>query len=113
MENCLFCKIAAGDLPSSIVYQDEHVVAFRDINPAAPQHILIVPKRHLSSMEDLTSEDAQLLGRIFMTAKQIAHESGLEEGYRFLTNVGPDAGQSVLHLHFHLLGGRRLGWPPG
>lgn len=113
MENCLFCKIAAGDLPSSIVYQDEHVVAFRDINPAAPQHILIVPRHHLSSMEDLTSEDAQLLGRIFMTAKQIADESGLEEGYRFLTNVGPDAGQSVLHLHFHLLGGRKLGWPPG
>jgi histidine triad (HIT) family protein len=113
MENCLFCKIAAGHIPSSIVYQDEHVVAFRDINPVAPQHILIIPQRHLSSMDDLTSEDAQLLTRIFMAAKQIAHESGLEQGYRFLTNVGPDAGQSVSHLHFHLLGGRKLGWPPG
>ena|SRR5215472_9547720 len=113
MENCLFCKIAAGDIPSSIVYQDEHVVAFRDINPVAPQHILFIPRRHLSSMEDLTSEDAQLLIRIFMAAKQIAHEFGLEQGYRFLTNVGPDAGQSVAHLHFHLLGGRKLGWPPG
>jgi histidine triad (HIT) family protein len=113
MENCLFCKIAAGDIPSSIVYKDEHVVAFRDINPVAPQHILIIPQRHLSSMDDLTSEDAPLLTRIFMTAKQIAHESGLESGYRFLTNVGPDAGQSVSHLHFHLLGGRKLGWPPG
>lgn len=113
MENCLFCKIAAGDIPSSIVYQDEHVVAFRDINPVAPQHILFVPRRHLPSMDDLTAEDAQLLTRIFMTAKQIAYESGLEQGYRFLTNVGPDAGQSVPHLHFHLLGGRKLGWPPG
>ena len=113
MENCLFCKIAAGDIPSSIIYQDEHVVAFQDINPVAPQHILIIPRRHLSSMDELTSEDAQLLTRIFTTAKQIAHESGLKQGYRFLTNVGPDAGQSVLHLHFHLLGGRKLGWPPG
>ena len=113
MENCLFCKIAAGEITSSMVYQDEDVVAFQDINPAAPQHILIIPRSHFSSMNDLTSEDAQLLARIFMTAKQIARELGLEQGYRFLTNVGPDAGQSVLHLHFHLLGGRKLGWPPG
>jgi histidine triad (HIT) family protein len=113
MENCLFCKIAAGEIPSSIVYKDEHVVAFRDIDPKAPQHILLIPKRHLSSMDDLTSEDAQLLMQIFMTAKQIAHESGLEQGYRFLTNTGPDGGQSISHLHFHLLGGRKLGWPPG
>jgi len=113
MENCLFCKIAAGSIPSSVVYQDEDVVAFRDINPQAPQHILFIPRRHLSSMEDLTPEDAQLLARIFMAAKQIAHESGLEQGYRFLTNTGPDAGQSVSHLHFHLLGGRQFGWPPG
>src|SRR5262245_1418235 len=113
MENCLFCKIAAGDIPSSIIYQDEHVVAFQDINPVAPQHILIIPRRHLSSMDELTSEDAQLLTLIVTTAKHIAHESGLEQGYRFLTNVGSDAGQSVQHLHFHLLGGRKLGWPPG
>ena len=113
MENCLFCKIAAGSIPSSIVHQDEHVVAFRDINPMAPQHILVIPRRHIASMDDLTAEDAQLLTRIFMTAKQIAHESGLEQGYRFVTNIGPDAGQSVSHLHFHLLGGRKLGWPPG
>jgi len=113
MENCLFCKIAAGDIPSSIVYQDEHVVAFRDTDPKAPQHILFIPRRHLSSMNDLTSEDAQVLTHIFLTAKQIAHESGLEQGYRFLTNTGPDGGQSIFHLHFHLLGGRKLGWPPG
>ena len=113
MENCLFCKIVAGKIPSNIVYQDKDVVAFRDIDPKAPQHILIVPRRHIPSMADLTSEDAQLLTLIFMTAKHIAHESGLEQGYRFLTNVGPDAGQAIPHLHFHLMGGRRLGWPPG
>jgi histidine triad (HIT) family protein len=113
MENCLFCKIADGDIPSSIVYQDEHVVAFRDIDPKAPQHILFISRRHLSSMDDLTAEDAQILTRIFMAAKHIAHELGLEEGYRFLTNIGRDGGQTISHLHFHLLGGRRLGWPPG
>lgn len=113
MENCLFCKIAAGEIPSSIVYEDKHVVAFRDIDPKAPQHILLISRRHLSSMADLTSEDAELLTHIFMAAKHIAQESGLEQGYRFLTNVGPDGGQSISHLHFHLLGGRKLGWPPG
>ena len=113
MENCLFCKIAAGEIPSSIVYEDKHVVAFRDIDPKAPQHILFISRRHLSSMADLTSEDAELLTHIFMAAKHIAHESGLEQGYRFLTNIGSDGGQSISHLHFHLLGGRKLGWPPG
>ncbi len=113
MENCLFCKIAAGQIPSSIVYQNEDVVAFRDIDPKAPHHILIVSRRHIPSMADLTPEDTQLLTHIFMTAKHIAQESGLEQGYRFLTNVGPDGGQAIPHLHFHLLGGRKLGWPPG
>lgn len=113
MENCLFCKIAAGEIPSSIVYQDEQVMAFRDINPGAPQHILFIPKRHIPSMADLTSDDAQILNHIFLTAVHVAHENGLAEGYRFVTNVGPNAGQSVFHLHFHLLGGRVLGWPPG
>jgi len=113
MENCLFCKIVAGEIPSSIVYQDEQVVAFRDIDPKAPQHILIVPRRHIASMDELTSEDAQLLMHIFMTAQRVAHESGLTKGYRFLTNVGSEGGQSIPHLHFHLLGGRKLGWTPG
>jgi histidine triad (HIT) family protein len=113
MENCLFCKIAAGEISSSIVYQDEHVVAFRDIDPKAPQHILIIPRRHIPSMDDLASEDAPLLTHIFVTAKHVAHQSGLEQGYRFLTNVGSDGQQSVSHLHFHLLGGRKLGWTPG
>ncbi len=114
MENCLFCKIAAGQIPSKIVYQDEDVVAFEDINPQAPHHVLIIPRRHIASMPDLTLEDGPVLARIFMTAAKLAQDMGIDEsGYRFVTNVGPDAGQSVFHLHFHLLGGRRLGWPPG
>lgn len=114
MENCLFCKIAAGQIPSKIVYQDEDVVAFEDINPQAPHHVLVIPRRHIASMPDLTLEDGPVLARIFMTTAKLAYDMGIDEsGYRLVTNVGPDAGQSVFHLHFHLLGGRRLGWPPG
>lgn len=114
MENCLFCKIAAGQIPSKIVYQDEDVVAFEDINPQAPHHVLVIPRRHIGSIPDLTLEDGPLLARIFMTVAKLAHDMGIDEsGYRLVANVGPDAGQSVFHLHFHLLGGRRLGWPPG
>jgi histidine triad (HIT) family protein len=113
MENCLFCKIAAGEIPSDIVYQDDDIVAFRDINPGAPQHILIIPRRHIASSTDLTEEDGPLLAHIYVIATQLARELNLERGYRIVTNVGPDAGQSVFHLHFHLLGGRQLGWPPG
>jgi histidine triad (HIT) family protein len=113
MENCLFCKIAAGQIPATIVYQDQDVVAFRDINPQAPQHILLIPRRHIASMGELTTEDGPLLASLFMTATRLAHDLKLDGGYRFVTNVGPDAGQSVLHLHFHLLGGRSLTWPPG
>ena len=112
--DCLFCKIAAGEIPSNIVYQDDTVVAFRDINPEAPQHILLIPRRHIESMANLTPEDGPMLASIYSTASRLARELGIEKsGYRFLTNVGPDAGQSVFHLHFHLLGGRPLGWPPG
>jgi histidine triad (HIT) family protein len=113
MEDCLFCKIAAGQIPSTIVYQDDDVVAFRDVNPQAPQHILLIPRRHIPSMTDLTPEDGPLLAKIYTTANNIAQEQGLTRGFRFVTNVGPDAGQSVFHLHFHLLGGRPLTWPPG
>ncbi len=113
MEDCLFCKIAAGQIPADIVYQDDDVIAFNDINPQAPQHILFIPRHHIASMTDLTEEDGPLLGKIYVVAKDMAKKLNLERGYRFLTNVGPDAGQSVLHLHFHLLGGRQLGWPPG
>jgi histidine triad (HIT) family protein len=114
MENCLFCKIAAGQIPSKIAYQDQDVVAFADINPQAPHHVLLVPRRHIASMSDLTLEDGPILAKLFTTAQELAHQIGIaESGFRFLTNVGPDSGQSVFHLHFHLLGGRRLGWPPG
>ena len=114
MDNCLFCKIAEGQIPSKIVYQDEDVVAFEDVNPQAPYHILLIPRRHIASMADLTEEDGTLLARLFMVAAKLAHKLGFDEsGYRFVTNVGPDAGQSVFHLHFHLLGGRKFAWPPG
>lgn len=114
MENCLFCKIASGQIPSDIVYQDEDVVAFKDINPQAPVHILLISRRHIPSIAELTPEDGPLLGIMFSVAAKLAHKLGVDEGgYRVVTNVGPDAGQSVLHLHFHLLGGRKFAWPPG
>jgi histidine triad (HIT) family protein len=114
MDNCLFCKIAAGEIASKIVYQDEDVVAFEDINPQAPRHILVIPRRHIASIADLTSEDGPLLGLLFMVMNRLATKLGLtERGYRIVTNSGPDAGQDILHLHFHMLGGRKLGWPPG
>lgn len=113
MENCLFCKIAAGQIPSKIVYQDDDVVAFEDINPQAPQHVLIIPRRHITSISDLTATDGAVLASIFMAAQKVASDLNLERGYRIVSNVGPDAGQAVFHLHFHLLGGRKLGWPPG
>ena len=114
MENCLFCNIATGAIPSKIVYQDEDVVAFEDINPQAPKHILLIPRQHIASIADLTLNDGPILAKLFITAQKLAHDMGIDEsGYRFLTNVGPDAGQSVFHLHFHLLGGRKFGWPPG
>jgi histidine triad (HIT) family protein len=114
MENCLFCKIAAKQIPSTIVYEDQEIIAFRDINPQAPQHILLIPIRHINSMAELSNEDGPLLLHIFHVANQLAEEFNIKQsGYRFVTNIGPDAGQSVLHLHFHLLGGRPLGWPPG
>ena len=114
MENCLFCKIVEGQIPAKIVYQDAEVVAFEDINPQAPQHVLLIPRRHIASITDLTMEDGPVLASIFVAASKVARELGIaESGFRFVTNVGPDAGQSVFHLHFHLLGGRKLGWPPG
>ena|SRR5690348_8223967 len=113
MEDCLFCKIVAGQIPASIVYQDDDVIAFKDINPQAPVHILLIPRRHIPSMAEITAEDGSLLAKLFVTANQLAHENNLDSGYRFVTNIGPHAGQSVFHLHFHLLGGRLMSWPPG
>ncbi len=110
-ENCLFCKIVAGQIPAKIVFQDEDVLAFEDIHPQAPQHILLIPRQHIAaSMADLTAADAPILAKIFTTAQQIAHERGIDEkGYRFVTNVGKYSEQSVFQLHFHLLGGAPLG----
>ena len=114
VENCLFCKIAKGQIPAKIIYQDEDVVAFEDMNPQAPHHILLIPRRHIASMSDLTPADGPTLALLLIAAYRLAKKLGLgERGYRFVTNVGPDAGQSVFHLHFHLLGGRKFSWPPG
>ena len=113
MEDCLFCGIVAGSVPSTAVLETEHCYAFRDINPAAPVHVLVVPKEHLGSVEDVGSGRAELLGDLFDAIKAIAAKEGIaERGYRVVTNVGADAGQLVQHLHFHVLGGRSLRWPP-
>ena len=112
--SCIFCQIAAGEIDSEIVYRDGQVVAFRDLNPQAPTHILIIPIQHIKNLADASEEQAELLGHCNMVAAQIARAEGIaEDGYRLVTNVGADAGQSVDHLHFHLLGGRRMQWPPG
>lgn len=111
---CLFCKIVAGEIPSDKVHEDELVFAFNDINPVAPVHQLIVPRRHIGSAAELDETDAELLGRLFAVAAKLAAMAGLpDSGYRVVTNVGVDGGQSVDHLHFHLLGGRAMTWPPG
>ena len=108
-DNCIFCKIANGEIPSNFVYEDEQVAAFKDLNPVAPVHVLIVPKEHKLNLSEYGETDEQLLGHILVVAARIARELGLEEsGYRVITNAGPDAGQSVMHTHFHLLGGRKL-----
>ena len=109
MENCIFCKIIGGQIPSDKVYEDELIFAFRDINPQAPVHILVIPKIHLASMNEITAENTHVIARIFEKIPQIAKAEGLEEnGYRVVSNCGSDGCQSVLHLHFHILGGRKL-----
>ncbi len=112
--DCLFCKIINGDIPSDKVYEDDKVFAFKDINPEAPVHILIIPKKHISSANDLTSENAEVVSHIFLVAGKLAKDLGFaENGYRIVNNCGTDGGQTVGHLHFHVLAGRNLGWPPG
>ena len=114
MKGCLFCDIAAGDMEADVVHSSDNVLAFRDINPQAPVHILIIPKEHIESVRALRDKDGGLLEEIFTTAAHLARAEGVDRsGWRMVTNVGPDAGQSVHHLHFHLLGGRRMKWPPG
>ena len=112
--DCLFCRIVAGELPSTPVQEDDLVVAIRDINPQASTHILLMPRAHIASAGDLTAADGDVLGRIFEVAAQLARSEDIaEDGYRVVTNVGRNGGQTVDHLHFHLLGGRRFTWPPG
>ena len=111
--DCLFCKIAAGEIPSQTVHRSENVVAFRDINPAAPTHVLVIPVKHIASAADLGPDDAPLLGEIFETIASVAAGEALTDGWRLVTNVGRDGGQEVKHLHFHVMGGRPMTWPPG
>lgn len=113
MPDCLFCRIASGELESEVVADSENVMAFRDINPAAPTHVLVVPKRHVASVKEVGPADAELLAEMFEVMNRIAEQQRVEGGFRIVTNVGSDAGQSVQHLHFHLIGGRPMGWPPG
>lgn len=114
MTDCLFCKIAQGEIPATKVYEDEEVIAFRDLNPQAPTHLLIIPRRHIATLNDLQDGDAPLVGKMFMVAKQLAHAEGFsEQGYRTVFNCNRAGGQEVFHIHLHLLGGRQMRWPPG
>lgn len=110
--DCLFCKIASGQVPSSQVYNDSNYYAFRDINPAAPSHILVIPRKHIERIDRAEEGDAGLLGNLFLTANKIAEQEGLTD-FRYVINCGPQAGQSVFHIHLHLLAGREFYWPPG
>jgi histidine triad (HIT) family protein len=112
-DNCLFCRILRGEVPAKKVYEDEHVFAFEDIQPQAPTHVLIIPKNHFAGLKEAEAADAEIIGRCHLAAARIARERKIENGYRTVLNVGPGAGQSVFHLHVHLLGGRKLTWPPG
>jgi histidine triad (HIT) family protein len=114
MSDCLFCKIIAGQIPGSIVYQDDRVVAFKDINPQAPTHVLVVPRRHIASLNDLAPEDDGLVGEIVRRGAALAKAAGhADRGYRTVFNTNADAGQTVFHIHLHVLGGRTMTWPPG
>jgi histidine triad (HIT) family protein len=114
MDSCIFCRIVERSLPARIIFEDDEILAFEDAHPQAPIHILVVPRKHLASLKDATTDDVPLLGRLFLVATQLAREKGLEaRGYRTVINTGALAGQSVFHLHLHLLGGRVFHWPPG
>ncbi|MEN8174353.1 MAG: histidine triad nucleotide-binding protein [Pseudomonadota bacterium] len=114
MSDCLFCKMAAGDIKPDIVFEDDEFLAFRDIDPQAPVHVLIIPRKHIATINDLGKDDAGLVGRMVLAAKKIAADEGIgEAGYRTLINCNAEGGQAVYHIHLHLLGGRRMGWPPG
>ena len=114
MSQCLFCRIVAGEIPAEIVFEDDQVLAFRDINPAAPVHCLVIPKRHIATLNDLAAGDESLVGHMYQVAAGLARDLGIAEpGYRTVLNCNADAGQTVFHIHLHLLGGRQMTWPPG
>jgi histidine triad (HIT) family protein len=112
-EKTVFKRIIDREIPVKIVYEDDECLAFEDIRPAAPIHLVVIPKREIASVDDVSAADAQVVGHLFVAIKTIAAKFGLENGYRVVTNCGPDAGQAVMHLHFHVLAGRKLAWPPG
>lgn len=114
MSDCMFCGIANGKIKANLIYHDDAVVAFKDIAPKAPTHVLIIPRKHIVSVSDIEDQDQPLIGQIFQVAARLARDLGIaDSGYRVVVNSGPDAGQSVFHLHYHLLGGRQMSWPPG
>ncbi len=111
---CLFCKIANKEIPAKIAYEDEDVVAFHDINPTAPTHVLVIPKQHMAGLQDAAPEHEAMLGKLFVAARRVAEQEGLmASGFRTVLNTGPHAGQSVFHIHVHVIGGRQMAWPPG
>ncbi|MCF7824766.1 MAG: histidine triad nucleotide-binding protein [Candidatus Marinimicrobia bacterium] len=112
-QDCIFCKILRGDIPASLLYEDSDVIAFKDISPEAPTHILVIPRKHISGPAALTEEDKDLMGKLVKVGVDLAKEFGLSDGYRLVMNDGKRAGQTVFHLHMHLLGGRTMTWPPG
>jgi histidine triad (HIT) family protein len=113
MDDCLFCKIVDGSIPAEVVYRDESIVAFKDINPQAPVHLIVIPTKHLSGVSDSSVAEGDTLNRLFKVVADLAKKTGCEKGYRVVSNCGEDGGQTVPHLHFHLLGKRQLNWPPG
>lgn len=114
MTDCLFCKMASGDMKPDVVAENDHALAFRDINPQAPTHVLVIPKRHIATIDDLDKGDRELVGELYLMAKQVARQEGIaESGYRTVMNCGEGGGQLVFHIHLHVLGGRQMGWPPG
>lgn len=112
MSDCIFCKIAEKEIPGNIAYEDDKIIAFHDLDPQGPVHVLIIPKKHIASLDDVSAEDQEVLGYILCKVKDIAKDLGLENGYRLVVNCGEDGFQTVKHLHFHLIGGKKMGWPP-
>ena len=114
MSDCLFCKILDGEIPCDRVYENEHVIAFRDLNPQAPTHVLVIPRKHISTVNDLTADDKNIVGEMVLAAQQVAKQEDIDEsGYRLVMNCNEGAGQTVFHIHLHILGGRTMNWPPG